>query len=66
MHLEEVEGAEVILAVLGPGEMVDAKMRLADSLGRFADATTLEESTFLWIDRATFRSGVEGSPDPST
>jgi CRP/FNR family transcriptional regulator, cyclic AMP receptor protein len=38
------------------------KMSLADSLGRSADVTTLEESIFLWIDRANFCSGVEGSP----
>jgi CRP/FNR family cyclic AMP-dependent transcriptional regulator len=61
VHLFTPEGAEVILAVLGPGEVV-GEMSLADSLGRSASVTTLEESVFLWIDRAIFRSGVEGSP----
>jgi CRP/FNR family transcriptional regulator, cyclic AMP receptor protein len=37
-------------------------MSLADSLGRSASVTTLEESVFLWIDRTTFRTGIEGSP----
>jgi CRP/FNR family cyclic AMP-dependent transcriptional regulator len=55
------DGMEVILAVLGAGEVV-GEMSLADSLGRSADVTTLEESTFLWIDRTAFRSGVAESP----
>src|SRR3712207_4899386 len=61
VHLLTPDGVEVILAVLGPGEVV-GEMSLADSLGRSASITTLEESVFLWIDRTTFRSGIEGSP----
>ena len=60
IHLFTPDGTEVILAVLGPGEIV-GEMSLADSLGRSANVTTLEESDFLWMDRRTFRSGVEGS-----
>ena len=60
IHLFTPEGTEVILAVLGPGEIV-GEMSLADSLGRSANVTTLEESALLWMDRRTFRSGVEGS-----
>src|SRR3712207_8051625 len=41
---------DVILAVLGPGEVI-GEMSLADSLGRSADVATLEETTFLWMDR---------------
>ena len=37
-------------------------MSLADSLGRSASVTTLEESTFLAMDRATFRACVEEAP----
>ena len=61
VHLLTPDGAAVILAVLGPGEVV-GEMSLADSLGRSASVTTLEESIFLWIDRTNFRSGIEGSP----
>jgi CRP/FNR family transcriptional regulator, cyclic AMP receptor protein len=60
IHLFTPDGTEVLLAVLGSGEVV-GEMSLADSLGRSADVTTLEESTFLWMDRRTFRSGVECS-----
>src|SRR5215203_1727960 len=55
------DGTEVILAVLGAGEVV-GEMSLADSLGRSADVTTLEETTLLWMDRTAFRSGVVQSP----
>lgn len=60
IHLFTPDGTDVILAVLGPGEVV-GEMSLADSLGRSANATTLEESALLWIDRRTFRSSVESS-----
>jgi CRP/FNR family cyclic AMP-dependent transcriptional regulator len=57
VHLLTPDGAEVILAILGRGEVVGEM-----SLGRSASVTTLEESAFLLIDRATFRSGIERSP----
>jgi len=55
------DGAEVILAILGPGEVV-GEMSPADSLGRSADVVTLEGTTLLWIDRPTFRAGLSASP----
>jgi CRP/FNR family transcriptional regulator, cyclic AMP receptor protein len=55
------DGTEVILAVLGPGEVV-GKMSLADSLGRSADVVTLEGATFLWMDRRTLHASVADSP----
>ena len=60
VHSLRPDGSEVILAVLGPGEMV-GEMSLADSLGRSADVVTLEESVLLWMDRTTFRSSVATS-----
>jgi CRP/FNR family transcriptional regulator, cyclic AMP receptor protein len=61
VHTSLPDGSEVILAVLGAGEVV-GKMSLADSLGRSASVTTLEDSTFLWMDRNTFLSGIEEVP----
>ncbi len=55
------DGTEVILAVLGPGEVV-GEMSPADSLGRSADVATMEETTLLWMDRAAFRAGIEEVP----
>jgi CRP/FNR family transcriptional regulator, cyclic AMP receptor protein len=61
VHVIRPDGAEVILAVLGPGEVV-GEMSLADSLGRSADVATLEESVLLWMDRITFSSSLGESP----
>ena len=57
VHLFTPGGAEVILAVLGPGELI-GEMSPTDSLGRSASVVTLEETTFAWMDRVTFRAGV--------
>jgi CRP/FNR family transcriptional regulator, cyclic AMP receptor protein len=61
VYLTHTDGSEVILAILGPGEIV-GEMSLADSLGRSASVTTLEASTFLWMDRPTFLFGMEEIP----
>jgi len=61
VHLFAPDGAEVILAVLGPGEVV-GEMSLADSLGRSAGVRTLEETSLLWMDREAFRESAEGIP----
>ena len=37
-------------------------MSVADSLGRSASVTTLEDSTFLWMEGKTFLSGIEEVP----
>jgi CRP/FNR family cyclic AMP-dependent transcriptional regulator len=61
VYVTHTDGSEVILAILGTGEIV-GEMSLADSLGRSASVTTLEDSTFLWMDRRTFLSGMEEIP----
>jgi CRP/FNR family cyclic AMP-dependent transcriptional regulator len=61
VYLTHTDGSEVILAILGTGEIV-GEMSLADSLGRSASVTTLEDCTFLWMDRRTFLSGMEEIP----
>ncbi len=53
VHVDQEDGSEVILAILGPGEVV-GEMSLVDSLGRSASAVTLEESVLYWIDRTSF------------
>ena len=55
------DGSEVILAILGAGEIV-GEMSVADRLGRSANVTTLEETSFLLIDRRSFRASVEELP----
>ena len=61
VYVTHTDGTEVILAILGPDEIV-GEMSVADSLGRSASVLTLEESTLLWMDRKAFLSGMEEVP----
>jgi CRP/FNR family transcriptional regulator, cyclic AMP receptor protein len=61
VYVTDAGGAEVIIAVLGPGEIV-GEMSLADSLGRSASVLTLEKSSFLWMDRNTLLASMEETP----
>lgn len=58
---QQLDGTEVILAILGPGDTV-GEMSLVDSAGRSANVVTLEKSTLLWMDRATFQACLETIP----
>jgi CRP/FNR family cyclic AMP-dependent transcriptional regulator len=61
VYVTHTDGTEVILAILGPGEIV-GEMSAADSLGRSASVLALEDSTLLWMDRRTFLSSMEEMP----
>lgn len=61
VYVGQTDGSEVIFTVLGPGEIV-GEMSVADSLGRSASVLTLEDSTFLWMDRETLLSSMEEMP----
>ena len=61
VYITHIDGNEVILAILGPGEIV-GEMSVADSLGRSASVLTLEDTTFLWMDRRTLLSSMEEMP----
>jgi len=61
VHVTHTDGTEVILAILGAGEIV-GELSLVGSLGRSASVTTLEDCTFLQMDRRTFLSGMEEVP----
>ncbi|HSB08922.1 MAG TPA: Crp/Fnr family transcriptional regulator [Blastocatellia bacterium] len=54
VHVEQEDGRDVIISILGPGECV-GEMSLLDQVGRSATVVTIEESEMLWLDRATFR-----------
>ena len=58
---EQLDGTEVILAILGPGDTV-GEMSLVDSAGRSANVVTLEKSMLLWMDRSTFQQCLETMP----
>jgi CRP/FNR family cyclic AMP-dependent transcriptional regulator len=61
IHIGQPDGSDVILAILGAGAIV-GEMSLADSLGRSASVSTLESSTFLFIDRASFWASLREMP----
>jgi CRP/FNR family cyclic AMP-dependent transcriptional regulator len=61
VHVEQSDGSDVILAILGPGEVV-GEMSVVDKLTRSANAITMEESHICWVDRATFWRWLEEIP----
>ncbi len=61
VHTGQPDGSDVILAILGAGEVV-GEMSLADSLGRSASVTTLEPSILLFMERATFWESLKEMP----
>jgi CRP/FNR family cyclic AMP-dependent transcriptional regulator len=61
VHVEQADGSDVILAILGRGEIL-GEMSLVDRIGRSASAATMEESMLLWLDRSTFWELIERIP----
>ncbi|MBC8333642.1 MAG: Crp/Fnr family transcriptional regulator [Anaerolineales bacterium] len=55
IHVEQDDGRDVILAILGAGDLL-GEMSLIDSVGRSASAVTLENSLMLWMDKETFNT----------
>jgi CRP/FNR family transcriptional regulator, cyclic AMP receptor protein len=54
VHVEQEDGRDVIISILGPGECV-GEMSPLDQVGRSASVVTIEESELLWLDQAMFR-----------
>ena len=54
VHVEQEDGRDVIISILGPGECV-GEIGPLDQVGRCATVVTIEESEMRWLDRATFR-----------
>jgi CRP/FNR family cyclic AMP-dependent transcriptional regulator len=61
IQVDQSDGTEVILAVLGAGQSV-GEMSVTDKLTRSASVVTLEESTVAWIDDATFSRSLHTIP----
>lgn len=62
IHVEQAGGADVILAILGRGDIV-GEMSLIDSAGRSASVFTLEETTLLWMDGTAFQQALRDIPE---
>ena len=61
IHAEQGDGRDVILAILGAGDLL-GEMSLIDSVGRSASAVTLENSLLLWMDKHTFHTLLDEFP----
>jgi len=61
IHVEQADGRDVILALLGSGDLI-GEMSLIDSVGRSASATTLENSLMLWMGKETFQEMLDTFP----
>jgi len=56
------EGAERILAILGPGSIV-GELSMIDSTARSASVAALRDSKLSFVSRATFETFAEANPD---
>ena len=61
IHIEQADGRDVTLAILGRGDTV-GEMSLLDSAGRSASAVTLEDSLLLWMDKTAFQQMLTDFP----
>lgn len=61
VHVEQADGSDVILAILGAGEIL-GEMSVIDGLGRSANAVTMEPTSFAWMDRTTFTECLRTIP----
>ncbi len=61
VHVEQADGCEVIISILGAGESI-GEMSALDHDYRSASVTTLEECELLWLDRATFKRFLATAP----
>ena len=61
IHVEQPSGVDVVLAILGAGDIV-GEMSLIDSAGRSASVVTLEDSELLWMSGETFQESLHTIP----
>ena len=61
VHIEQEDGSDVSISILGPGEII-GEMSALDQTNRSASVITIEKTTLLWVDRETFRRFVMAIP----
>jgi CRP/FNR family transcriptional regulator, cyclic AMP receptor protein len=61
IHMEQADGADVIIAFGGPGD-IEGEMSLLDNVERSANVVTQEATTVLWMDRAQFHECLRTIP----
>jgi len=60
IKVDQADGREVVIAVLGKGEIV-GELSIIDGDRRSADVVTQEKSTLLWLDRERFEQLVQSN-----
>ena len=65
VQVEQADGAEVIVSILGPGEVIDASS-VGDRFGEGCSIVSLEETTLFWIDRQAFERCLASMPTLTT
>lgn len=61
VYVERPDGSDVVLAMLGPGEVI-GELNLIDHLGRSANVITMEPSQLLWLDESVLRDNFGTMP----
>src|SRR5262245_5969550 len=61
VHIEQEDGSDVSISILGPGEII-GEMCALDQTNRSASVLTLEETSLLWMDRENFRRCLAAIP----
>lgn len=61
IYTQQADGSTVVLAILGPGEMV-GEMSLLENSDRSATVVTLEETTVYVMSRASFETCLQSMP----
>jgi CRP/FNR family cyclic AMP-dependent transcriptional regulator len=61
VHVEQPDGRDVLIAILGPGEVV-GELSIFAPHERSASVLTLEASKLLWTDSATFKNWLKTMP----
>lgn len=61
IKVDQADGKEVIIALLGQGEVV-GELSMIDGSQRSADVFAQEASTLFWVDRATFERLLAAYP----
>jgi CRP/FNR family transcriptional regulator, cyclic AMP receptor protein len=59
--VEQADGTELILAILGPGDVIGA-LTIGDCLGGARSIVSLDETSLFWIDREAFERCLQTMP----
>lgn len=62
VQIDQFGGTDIILAVLGPGDVVGEMGMLNGQVGRSANVMPLVASRLMWLDRHTFQELVKTVP----